>query len=197
MTLVLASGSKTRAQMLEDAGVAFDIDPAHVDEDAVKDALLAEGAPMRDIADTLADLKARTVAMRRPDAKVLGADQILVCGGKLFSKAADRGEAVATLRAISGKDHHLISAAVVYEGVEPVWRMVDIVKMTVRPLGDDFINGYLDAIGDAAFAGVGCYQFEGRGAQLFTKVEGSHFSVLGLPLLPLLDYLRRAGELQI
>lgn len=197
MTLVLASGSKTRALMLENAGVAFEIDPAHVDEDAVKDALLAEGAPMRDIADALADLKARTVAMRRPDAKVLGGDQIMVCGGKLFSKARTRDDAVATLRAISGGDHHLISAAVIYEGSEPVWRMVDIVKMTVRPLSDDFIEGYLDAIGDAAFAGVGCYQFEGRGAQLFTKVEGSHFSILGLPLLPLLDYLRRTGEVPL
>lgn len=197
MAFILASGSQTRADMLTNAGVSFEIDPARVDEDAVKAALVADGAPPRDIADALADLKARAVAMRRPQDMVLGADQILVCDGKLFSKANTVDDAAATLKALSGKTHQLISAAVIYEGGQPIWRAVDTVKLTVRPLSDDFIKGYLDAIGDAAFWSVGAYQIEGRGAQLFTRVDGDHFTVLGLPLFALLDFLRRRGMMPL
>lgn len=197
MVLVLASGSKTRAVMLENAGAAFEIDPAHVDEAAVKDAMLAEGAPPRDLVDTLADLKARNVAMRRPEDMVLGADQILVCEGKVFSKAETLADASETLKALSGKTHHLMSAAVIYEGGQAVWRALDTVSLTVRPLSDDFIEGYLEAIGDAAFWSVGCYQIEGLGAQLFTKVDGDHFTILGMPLFPLLDFLRLRGMMPL
>ncbi|WP_286829357.1 MULTISPECIES: Maf family protein [Kordiimonas] len=197
MAFILASGSQTRADMLTNAGVAFEVDPARVDEDAVKTALVADGAPPRDIADALADLKARAVAMRRPEDMVMGADQILVCDGKIFSKADTREEAAETLKALSGKSHQLLSAAVVYEGGQPIWRTVDTVKLSVRPLSDAFIEGYLDAIGDAALWSVGAYQIEGRGAQLFTKVEGDHFTVLGLPLFALLDFLRRRGMMPL
>ncbi|NVJ69918.1 MAG: Maf family protein [Alphaproteobacteria bacterium] len=197
MVLVLASGSKTRAAMLENAGAVFEIDPAHVDETAVKDAMLAEGAPPRDLVDTLADLKARNVAMRRPEDMVLGADQILVCEGKVFSKAETLADARETLKALSGKTHHLMSAAVIYEGGQAIWRALDTVSLTVRPLSDDFIEGYLEAIGDAAFWSVGCYQIEGLGAQLFTKVDGDHFTILGMPLFPLLDFLRLRGMMPL
>ncbi|SDD29793.1 Maf family protein [Kordiimonas lacus] len=197
MAFILASGSQTRADMLTNAGIAFEVDPARVDEDAVKTALVADGAPPRDIADALADLKARAVAMRRPEDMVMGADQILVCDGKIFSKADTREEAAETLKALSGKSHQLLSAAVIYEGGQPTWRAVDTVKLSVRPLSDAFIEGYLDAIGDAAFWSVGAYQIEGRGAQLFTKVEGDHFTVLGLPLFALLDFLRRRGMMPL
>lgn len=197
MALVLASGSQTRADMLKNAGVAFEVDPARVDEDAVKSALIADGAPPRDIADALADLKAMNVAMRRPNDMVLGADQILVCEGKVFSKASTRDDAAETLKALSGKTHQLLSAAVIYEEGQPVWRYVDTVKLTVRPLSDDFIETYLDSIGDAAFWSVGAYQIEGLGAQLFTRVEGDHFTVLGLPLLAFLDFLRLRGMMPL
>ncbi|MFC4346658.1 Maf family protein [Kordiimonas lipolytica] len=197
MALVLASGSQTRADMLKNAGVAFDVDPARVDEDAVKSALIADGAPPRDIADALADLKAMNVAMRRPNDMVLGADQILVCEGTVFSKATTRDDAAETLKALSGKTHQLLSAAVIYEEGQPVWRYVDTVKLTVRPLSDDFIETYLDSIGDAAFWSVGAYQIEGLGAQLFTRVEGDHFTVLGLPLLAFLDFLRLRGMMPL
>lgn len=195
MVLVLASGSQTRADMLKNAGIEFEIDPARVDEGAIKQALVADGASPRDIADALADLKARSVAMRRPLDRVLGGDQILVCDGQFFSKADTRDEAAATLQALSGKTHQLLSAVVIYEGAQPVWRFVDKVTLAVRPLSDAFIKDYLDAIGDAAFWSVGSYQIEGRGAQLFEKVEGDHFTVLGLPLFAVLDYLRRVGEI--
>lgn len=197
MVFVLASGSKTRADMLKQAGVSFDVDPGRVDEDAVKQSLVAEGAPPRDIADALADLKARNVALRRYEDTVLGADQILVCDGKLFSKATSRAEAEETLKTLSGRTHELLSAAVIYDGGQPVWRVVDSVKMTMRPLSDEFIAQYLDSLGDDAFWSVGAYQLEGLGAQLFTRVEGSHFTVLGLPLLPLLDFLRRRGMMPL
>lgn len=197
MAFILASGSQTRADLLANAGVTFEIDPARVDEDAVKAALVADGAPSRDIADALADLKARAVAMRRPQDMVLGADQILVCDGKLFSKANTVDEAAATLKVLSGKTHQLISAAVIYEGGQPIWRAVDTVKLAVRPLSDGFIKGYLNTIGDAAFWSVGAYQIEGLGAQLFTRVDGDHFTVLGLPLFALLDFLRRRGMMPL
>ena len=177
--------------MLSNAGVPFTAMRPRIDEAEIKAALLAEGAPARDIADTLADMKARSISIVEPDKLVLGSDQVVVRDSKLFSKASTRGDAVATLKALSGGIHELISAAVIYEAGQPVWRTVDSVKMTMRPLDDGFIEQYLDAIGDAAFWSAGAYQLEGLGAQLFTRVDGDYFTVLGLPLLPVLDYLRR------
>jgi len=191
--VILASGSKTRAKMLKNAGLEFGVHSAPVDENTLKFAMIADNVPARDIADALAELKARAVSYLHPEALIIGADQLLVKDGKIFSKAQDRAAAKDTLRALSGEKHELISAAVIYKNGRPVWRTLDTAKLTVRPLSDDFIKGYLDALGDNAFWSVGCYQLEGLGAQLFTKVEGDYFTVLGLPLFALLDFFRREG----
>lgn len=192
-SLVLASASTTRQKMLINAGVSVDVVPSSVDEAAIKESLLAAAAPPRDIADSLADAKARSVSFMQPNRIVLGSDQILTLGGRVFSKAATFDQAAETLRALSGRSHQLISAAVIYGGGQPVWRAATSATMHVRNLSDDFIDHYLTSIGDDAFSSVGCYQLEGLGAQLFDKVDGDYYTVLGLPLLPVLDFLRRQG----
>ena len=194
---ILASGSKTRAKMLKDAGVDFIIKTAAVDESSLKEALIADGASPRHIADALAEMKARAVSFMHPEALVLGADQILVKDGKIFSKASGRQEAEATLKELSGGEHRLVSAAVICQNGQAIWRSVDQVKLDVRPLSDDFIKGYLDTLGDDAYWSVGCYQLEGIGAQLFNRVDGDYFTVLGMPLLPVLDFLRRYNLLPL
>jgi len=191
--LILASASATRAQMLKKSGVIFDVEVPLVDEDNWKTSLIAEGVSPSGIADALADTKARSVSQTHADAYVIGADQVLVQDGQLLSKATDRHEAQQTLKALSDSKHTLLSAVVVYQNGEPVWRTLGKATLTARPLSDVFIEAYLDALGDDAFWSVGCYQIEGLGAQLFTDVDGDQFTVLGLPLLPLLDFLRRIG----
>lgn len=196
-SLILASGSKTRKKMLENAGIAITVSPPVVDEDAIKKSLVEEGVPARDIADALADAKARMASYQRQESMVLAADQILVLEEKIFSKANNREEATTALKLLSGKKHKLLSAAVVYEQGQPVWRHVDEAVLTVRPLSDEFIDQYLESLGGDAFWSVGCYQLEGLGAQLFEKIDGDYFTILGLPLLPLLDFLRRRSMLQL
>lgn len=191
--LILASKSKTRQAMLANAGILFDAQSAPVDEAEIKASLLAEGVSARDIADALADAKARSVSLMNPDALVLGADQILVQDGEIFSKAANRDEAETKLKKLSGNKHQLLSAAVMYEQGQAIWRAVDSATLFVRDLSDGFIEEYLDALGEDAFWSVGCYQIEGRGIQLFEKVEGAHFTILGLPFLAVIDFLRRRG----
>jgi len=193
--LILASKSQTRADMLRRSGLGFCIKQANIDEDGVKKSLISEGLSPGEIADALADMKARSVSADHGDALVIGADQILVKGRKIFSKAANQKEARDILAELSGGEHQLISTAVVYHKGQPVWRAADQVKLTVRPLSENFIESYLDVLGGDAFWSVGCYQLEGLGSQLFTKIEGDYFTVLGLPLLPLLDFLRRHGIL--
>lgn len=195
--LLLASGSVTRKKMLEQAGVQIDVQPAAVDEKALKQSLCDAGASPRDIADALAEAKAHAASLMHPDRLILAADQILVKDGELYSKAADRRAAKAALQKLSGSSHQLLSAAVLYENGIAIWRYVDVARLTVRPLSDEFIEEYLDALGEDAFWSVGCYQLEGLGAQLFDRIDGDFFTILGLPLLPLLDFLRRRGILSV
>jgi len=180
--------------MLEAAGVPFIAQAAHIDEAAAK-AALADRTP-RDLADALAELKALKVSTREPAALVLGSDSLAVLDdGTILDKPRDRAEAADHLARMSGKRHDLVSAAVIAEAGRPVWRHVDRAKMFVRSLSPAFIETYLDAEWPAISGCVGCYRIEGPGAQLFARIEGSQFTVLGMPLLPLLDYLRIRGTL--
>lgn len=196
MTLILASQSAGRRAMLTAAGVPHDAMVAGVDEDAAKAALLADGIGARDLADALAELKAVKLSTRKPGAMVLGCDQTLALDdGQMLDKAPDRAGAADQLRALSGRTHSLYSAAVIAEGGRAVWRSVERAKMTVRPLSNAFIETYLDMEYPNVAGCVGCYRIEGPGAQLFSRIEGDQFTIIGLPLLPLLDYLRTRGLL--
>lgn len=191
--LVLASASEIRARVLKNAGVGFDIYPAHVDEDTVKESLLAAKAPLRDVADALAELKAVRVSAGRPGALVLGADQVLAFDGELVSKCASLDEARALLRRLRGRTHQLISALVLAKSGSAIWRNVETATLKMRDFSDGFLDDYLAGEGEDLLKGVGCYRLEGRGAQLFERVEGDYFTVLGLPLQPLLAALRQHG----
>lgn len=188
--LILASRSQGRAALLADAGVSFEVLPVAVDEATIRDSMLREEAPARDIADALAETKARRAASRRPDAVVLGADQVLVCEGRLFDKPRNLDEAADHLRLLRGRSHQLLSAAVIYEEGRPVWRHIGSVRLTMRAFSDDWLAGYLASEGEVLRDMVGAYRLEGLGAQLFSRIDGDYFSVLGLPLLEVLAFLR-------
>lgn len=191
--LVLASASASRIAILRQAGLAVTQDIAGVDEDTVKHSLRAEGADAGHVATTLADLKAQQVSRRHPEAFVIGADQMLECNGIWFDKPPDMDHARAHLTSLRGRSHNLITAAVVVRAGARVWQHVDRATMTMRPLSDAFIESYLQTAGADVCSTVGAYRLEGLGAQLFTRVEGDFFTILGLPLLPLLDFLRGHG----
>ncbi|RIA44411.1 septum formation protein [Hephaestia caeni] len=196
MRLILASKSASRRSMLDAAGVPYEAIAANVDEEAVKIAMRAENVAPRNLADALAELKAVKIAQAMPGALVLGSDSLVALDdGTMLDKPESREQAAAHLRAMSGRRHDLVSAAVIAENGRPVWRVVDRAKMFVRPLSEAFIADYLDKEWPAISGCVGCYRIEGPGAQLFSRIEGSQFTVLGMPLLPVLDYLRTRGVL--
>jgi len=198
LTLILASQSTARRAMLTAAGVAFDAIAANIDEESLRDALHARAAPPRDIADALAETKALKLSRRYPTVLVLGSDQLLVTAdGALLDKPGTRARAAAQLRSLSGATHQLISAAAIALGGEVIWRKVDTARLTMRPLSDAFIETYLDAEADHIIDCVGAYRIEAMGAQLFTRIQGDHFTVQGLPLLPVLDFLRLRGVLAL
>jgi septum formation protein len=191
--VILASGSGTRAAMLRAAGLAFTVERPAVDEEEAKLSLRAEKATAAATAETLAELKALRVSARHRGAFVIGADQVLDCGGEIFDKPRGVSEALAQLKRLRGKNHHLVSAAVVAKDGGRVWHHADRADLTMRACSDDFLERYLQAVGDAALTSVGCYQVEGFGIQLFSEIRGDHFTILGLPLLPLLGFLRDNG----
>jgi len=193
--VILASASTTRCELLRHAGVPTTAVPAAIDEDEVKKALQADLATAPQAAETLAELKATKVSAKHGTALVLGADQVLECEGRWFDKPTDKAVAATQLRALSGKRHTLATAVCLMRGGTRLWHRNEVTHLTMRPLSDDFITGYLDAAGDDVLSTVGAYRLEGVGAQLFARVEGDFFAILGLPLLPVLDILRMHGVL--
>lgn len=190
--LVLASGSSSRARMLNAAGVAFLKDPADIDEAA----LTRPGEEARAVAARLAEAKALAVSARHPGALILGGDSVLAFGAELIGKSRDAAAAKALLTRLSGQVHRIVSAAALSRDGQIVWSCVGEGRLTMRPLSSAFLDAYLATEAPAVLASVGCYHLEGRGAQLFARIEGDYFSILGLPLLELLAALREQGVLK-
>jgi len=194
MTLILASQSASRRAMLDAAGIAYRAVSAPIDEAAIKQAMLADQAPARDIAARLAELKAIRAAATAPSDIVIGGDSVFVlANGEVLDKPIDRADAATHLRAMSGGRHQLISAVVLVEDGRAVWRHIDHATLHVRTLSAAFIDAYLDAEWPAIGGCVGAFRIEGPGVQLFDRIEGDYFTILGMPLLPLLSYLRLRG----
>jgi septum formation protein len=189
-SLTLASASQIRRQLLETAGLSLSIRPARIDEATIRDALLAEDAHPRDVADALAEFKARKVA---GEGLTLGCDQVLALKTEIFGKPDTRDMAREQLMRLSGQTHHLYSAAVIYDGAEPAWRHVGIARMTMHSLTPGEIDTYLDRAWPEVASSVGAYQAESIGARLFSRIDGDWFSVLGLPLLDICSFLRLRG----
>ncbi len=189
-SLVLASGSKVRARLLQDAGLTFSIEPSDVDEDVIKQALKSKSASPEEIAGALAEAKSKASTQSK-DRLVIGADQILVQGSEMFDKAKTISEAREKLKHLRGKTHHLVSAACVTKDGQVIWSTTNSVFLTMRAFSDEYLEAYLSRNQEAALTSVGAYQLEGEGVQLFDTIEGDYFTILGLPLLEILEVLRK------
>ena len=192
--LILASGSKARAEMLRGTGLAFEIIPADIDEQKLLRPMVQQNAAPETIAASLARAKAQFIAQQNPGALVIGADQVLWFGGRIFSKAKDIAQARSNLQAFRGKTHSLISAACVAQDDKILWEGAARANLTMRAFDDAFLDGYMGMAGDALLKTVGGYELESAGKMLFDTVEGDYFTVLGMPLMPLLGFLRGSGH---
>ncbi|HOO82098.1 MAG TPA: Maf family nucleotide pyrophosphatase [Alphaproteobacteria bacterium] len=190
MTLILASQSKARQDMLHAAGLDFEISSADLDENAIMIAARQDGKNPDEIAELLATEKARSVSAQTPGTLVIGSDQVLECEGQMLSKAANQNEAREKLKSLRGKTHCLISAVSVVQNEKILWKTVQSAELTMHDFDDNFLQQYMECAGEALTRSVGAYELESLGAQLFDKIEGDYFTILGMPLLPLLKYLR-------
>ncbi|GAA6165558.1 Maf family protein [Pelagimonas sp. KU-00592-HH] len=193
--IILASGSEIRATLLRNAGIAFDVEVAKVDEEMLRMGLEAEQAPPRDIADALAEAKAAKVARKNPDALVIGCDQVLDFEGQVFSKPKNVEDARDQLKALRGKRHTLLSAVVIFHEREPVWRHIGMVRLQMRDFSDAYLEEYLERNWESIRWSVGGYKLEEEGVRLFHRVDGDYFNVLGMPLIEVLNYLMVRGDL--
>ena len=191
--LILASASPSRRQLLLSAGLAFDVEPSGIDEDEAKRSLLAERASPQDIAEGLAEMKALRVSGRHEAAMVVGGDSTLACNGRLFDKPATLEAAHKQLLALRGQTHELFSSVVVARSGVRLWHWNERARLTMRPFSEAFLDTYLSRAGEGVLASVGAYQLESLGAHLFSRVDGDYFTILGLPLLPLLSFLEGHG----
>jgi septum formation protein len=193
MQIILASTSPIRLQMLRAAGLEVEAVAPRVDEATIRDALMAEGAPPRDIADALAEMKARKVAERHPASLVLGCDQVLEIDRDILAKPDTQEEARDHLRRLRGRSHKLLSAVVAYENNQPVWRHIAEARLTMHQISDAYLDDYVTRNWDSIRHSVGCYKIEEEGVRLFSAISGDHFTILGLPLLPLLAWAGTRG----
>ena len=194
--IVLASGSDIRARLLQNAGVEFDVVLPRVDETAMREAMLADDASARDIADALAEMKAQKISAKHPSALVIGCDQVLNFEGHILTKPENPEMAKEQLQALRGKRHELLSAVVICEGGAPVWRRIGTVRLLMREFSDAYLEAYVARNWDSIRTSVGAYKLEEEGVRLFSQVQGDYFTVLGLPLLEVLSYLTIRGDLQ-
>ncbi|WP_421855830.1 Maf-like protein [Oricola sp.] len=197
MSLVLASTSPFRAMILANAGLEFETEAADIDERSVEAPLIAADATAEDIAVVLAEAKALDVSLRRPGDLIIGGDQTLSLEDELLHKPADMDQARRQLLRLSGKTHQLSAALVIAQNGAAIWRHVSVAHMTFRDLSPAFVGRYLAQVGDNALRSVGCYQYEGPGIQLFERVDGDYFTIVGLPILPLLSELRALGAADV
>jgi len=193
--LILASKSGTRQQLLQNAGLSIEVETPRVDEEMIRDAMLAEQHTPRDIADALAEAKATQISRKRPGAMVLGCDQVLDLAGELLSKPTSPEQARAQLLAMRGRRHELLSAAVICEDGAPIWRHIGTARLTVRDFSDAWLDGYITRNWPDIADSVGAYKLEAEGVRLFSRIEGDYFTILGLPLLDLLGFLTLRGDL--